>query len=366
MRGLLSPQNFSNMGIAKSLISGLGGSLLNSATNVAGSLISANAQNKALKKQIKAQSIENEKNRKYNKELAEYQNKLNVEQWNRENKYNSPAEQMRRFQEAGLNPNLIYGQMSNAPQLSGSLSSGAPSTPQDMSPLGNMRSVTGAALSAIDPLTSAQIDNIKADTSKKNAETKSTEIQNFIDENRAQFEEWLNKNQFMSPEQIQKLLDNGADSDLSLNQWKSLIEFSQAKENANLTNLSAQEKEKIVANYDKHINAVLKQIYKALDESDSNIALNKQKLSNMAEELRQSKELFEYNVSARENDKKFQFWDKMLNFGRFGLQLIGLAIAAKTGNAALAASIAGTMTTEIFQDSDGYESSKTVIRERRD
>lgn len=30
--------------------------------------------------------------------------------WNRQNAYNHPAAQMRRFQEAGLNPHLIYGQ----------------------------------------------------------------------------------------------------------------------------------------------------------------------------------------------------------------------------------------------------------------
>lgn len=37
-----------------------------------------------------------------------------LEDWDKQNKYNSPAEQMKRFSEAGLNPHLIYGQMSNA------------------------------------------------------------------------------------------------------------------------------------------------------------------------------------------------------------------------------------------------------------
>lgn len=34
--------------------------------------------------------------------------------WNRQNAYNSPEQQMRRFQEAGLNPNLIYKQTNEA------------------------------------------------------------------------------------------------------------------------------------------------------------------------------------------------------------------------------------------------------------
>lgn len=36
-------------------------------------------------------------------------NKFNVDMWNRQNLYNSPKEQMKRLQQAGLNPNLVYG-----------------------------------------------------------------------------------------------------------------------------------------------------------------------------------------------------------------------------------------------------------------
>lgn len=37
----------------------------------------------------------------------------NIEFWNMQNAYNSPSSQMARFKDAGLNPNLIYGQGSN-------------------------------------------------------------------------------------------------------------------------------------------------------------------------------------------------------------------------------------------------------------
>lgn len=46
---------------------------------------------------------------KYNKELQELAYQQNIEQWERENAYNHPAEQMKRLIEAGLNPNLVYG-----------------------------------------------------------------------------------------------------------------------------------------------------------------------------------------------------------------------------------------------------------------
>jgi hypothetical protein len=40
-----------------------------------------------------------------------------LEDWNRVNLYNAPKQQMQRYKEAGLNPNLIYGQQNNAPAI---------------------------------------------------------------------------------------------------------------------------------------------------------------------------------------------------------------------------------------------------------
>ena len=58
---------------------------------------------------------------RYQKRLMEQQNQYNTqaattayarmqEMWNMENEYNLPTNQMARFKDAGLNPNLIYGQ----------------------------------------------------------------------------------------------------------------------------------------------------------------------------------------------------------------------------------------------------------------
>lgn len=45
-----------------------------------------------------------------NKELADYQMQQNIQLWNMQNAYNTPAAQMHRYQEAGLNPNLVATQ----------------------------------------------------------------------------------------------------------------------------------------------------------------------------------------------------------------------------------------------------------------
>jgi len=45
-----------------------------------------------------------------NLELANYAYDKDLEQWHLQNQYNTPQAQMTRFKQAGLNPNLIYGQ----------------------------------------------------------------------------------------------------------------------------------------------------------------------------------------------------------------------------------------------------------------
>lgn len=56
----------------------------------------------------------NQRNQRYNTYMYDRQRTDALEDWNRQNDYNSPRAQMQRYQEAGLNPNLIYGQMQTA------------------------------------------------------------------------------------------------------------------------------------------------------------------------------------------------------------------------------------------------------------
>lgn len=151
--------------------------------------------NSSTDKQLKAQAVENEKNRQYNLQLAKMQNQWNVDQWNRENEYNSPAQQMARYKAAGLNPDLIYGQSNTSSQLSGSLTSGAPSSPQDMSPMARKVSPLAGAFGSIaqSRLLDAQIRNIDADTEKKKNEATGQGYQNEILKSDAAFREAINQ-----------------------------------------------------------------------------------------------------------------------------------------------------------------------------
>lgn len=84
-------------------IAGIGSALLGGL----GSLFSTNSTNAA---NLQAARETNATN----KSIAERNNQFNYEMWQRNNDYNSPASQVQRFKDAGLNPALIYGSSGNA------------------------------------------------------------------------------------------------------------------------------------------------------------------------------------------------------------------------------------------------------------
>lgn len=95
--------------------SSIAGSALNSATefgfNQLGNVLNSRRQWKYNKKAMNLQFELNEKAAKNSFDRS-------IQAWNMENDYNSPSAQMSRFQTAGLNPNLIYGQSNQASGLS--------------------------------------------------------------------------------------------------------------------------------------------------------------------------------------------------------------------------------------------------------
>lgn len=152
--------------------------LLGAGFGVVSSIGSMIGQNRAIRRQIRAQQEENRKNREYNLMLARTQNQWNIEQWQRENDYNSPTAQMSRFRAAGLNPNLIYGQ-SNLAASSPTLTSGSASSPTDMSAIGNERNFGQAMQEMLNmEMQKAQIEAVKAGTEKTKSETKGVDITN--------------------------------------------------------------------------------------------------------------------------------------------------------------------------------------------
>lgn len=84
----------------------------------------------------------NKKNREWQEKMYETQHQRNIELWNMQNAYNTPVEQVKRLREAGLNPNLMYGNGSASTGLADSVSSadvpGTPGTiPYDFSQASN-------------------------------------------------------------------------------------------------------------------------------------------------------------------------------------------------------------------------------------
>lgn len=112
--------------------------------------------------QVASGLIGQRKNYKYQKKLATHAFNQNVQMWNMQNEYNSPAAQMQRLKDAGLNPNMIYGQ--SAAGATGN----AGSMPTYQKPNANMSynpvSVLPEMISRYQDfeLKQAQIDNVKA------------------------------------------------------------------------------------------------------------------------------------------------------------------------------------------------------------
>ena len=75
----------------------------------AAAIIQAGASVLSAGGQVYAQGRMNKKTRKWNEKMYGIQKADTLENWNRQNAYNSPEQQMTRLRQAGLNPNLVYG-----------------------------------------------------------------------------------------------------------------------------------------------------------------------------------------------------------------------------------------------------------------
>lgn len=111
----------------------------------------------------------------FQKKLASQQNQYNIDMWKMQADYNSPQQQMQRFAEAGLNPNLIYGQgsngnMSQAPQM---VTPEAPEVSKDLRELSkafnieNLRTIVASRRKA-----EADADTAEAVASQEETEAK--------------------------------------------------------------------------------------------------------------------------------------------------------------------------------------------------
>lgn len=102
-------------------------------------------------------------NRDFQTSEREASQQWNLEQWQRENEYNSPVQQMARMKEAGINPNVAIGQLANSG--SGSVRT-SPQSGASASSVGMFSSGFGQAFQRYNQtrLINSQIDKTNAET----------------------------------------------------------------------------------------------------------------------------------------------------------------------------------------------------------
>lgn len=117
---------------------------IGAAGSLASSLISSGSTNKA------------------NRMIAELSYQHDLDMWNKNNEYNTPANQMKRYTDAGLNPNLIYG--NGGASAGNSTSVPHYQSPQQKVDVDLSGIAQGLSLYQDYQVKKAQIDNLKAGT----------------------------------------------------------------------------------------------------------------------------------------------------------------------------------------------------------
>lgn len=149
------------------------GSLITGGANVLGGLFGMGSQASA---------------NKANLELAKYQNEWNLKMWNMQNEYNTPKNQMARYLDAGLNPNLIYGSGSSSAGNSTSVPTAANMHVEPL-PVPNLGEAAQQLISNIraDRLADADIKAKEADVRNKDslsqyndAKRRNEDLQSFL------------------------------------------------------------------------------------------------------------------------------------------------------------------------------------------
>lgn len=177
---------FSNVGVP----------LIGAATSLFAGIRASKQQQKIVAQQIQAQKEENAANRRYNLMLAEKQNQWNLQQWQRNNDYNTPSAVMSRLREAGVNPHMYYSKgnaMGGVSTASPEMTAGAPSSPIDTSGLLQQRTYGDAVQKAMEQaLLSASVRKTNAEAGLVNQKRETEEYNTDIFQSDAAFRNALN------------------------------------------------------------------------------------------------------------------------------------------------------------------------------
>jgi hypothetical protein len=136
---------------------------------------------------IIATSSANAKTRKWNEKILGQQRQWATEDWNRVNAYNHPTQQMARLREAGLNPNLVYGNgaTTQAEAVRGTQA-------QNYSPQSIMTDVNKMP-SVMSTYQDARLRNLEADLLTKNITVKAQEAERIRIESMVRAQDLQNK-----------------------------------------------------------------------------------------------------------------------------------------------------------------------------
>lgn len=170
--------------------------LIGAATSLFAGIRASKQQQKIVAQQIQAQKEENAANRRYNLMLAEKQNQWNLQQWQRNNDYNTPSAVMSRLREAGVNPHMYYSKgnaMGGVSTTSPEMTAGAPSSPIDTSGLLQQRTYGDAVQKAMEQsLLAASVRKTNAEAGFVDQKRETEEYNTDIFKSDAAFRDALN------------------------------------------------------------------------------------------------------------------------------------------------------------------------------
>lgn len=142
-------------GIAGTLIGGpLGGAAGTAIGGAIGGIANSFNQDDALaqhKSDLAWSANQAELNRQFQRDERLETQKFNIDMWNMNNEYNSPVEQMKRAQAAGINPNAVF---------SGGISGLAGSSPVQSSPMSGSQASYGSSLASTMLTSDAMVANL--------------------------------------------------------------------------------------------------------------------------------------------------------------------------------------------------------------
>ena len=206
-----------------------------------------------------------------NMQIAQDQRDFYLKMWNKENQYNTPAAQMQRLSAAGLNPSLMYG------EGAGGLPASATINPYDAPRM---------VAPTVNPMESAQLANIAADTMLKKSQS------------------------------------NVNESQIEVNKGIVKVNDSVVMYNSELTSMTKKQQDKIVVE--------MQALGKQVEEADSRIAANYASIQKMSIDAYQRS--VELSLKAKETDAICDKYAAETDMTREQLKYVGLLAMAKVRN----------------------------------